>query len=101
MKVKTTIGWLAPRLDKAVNYYRLKMTYGSEVHVSGGPWLTKQKVNKPYSDTFEYWKLMCTFHPWKDMFGAHMCIRDLPPETEIWLSAEVLGRILTATGESK
>lgn len=100
MKVKTTIGWLAPRLAKAISHYRLKMTYGSEVTTIGS-WFSKDKFNTPYTDSFEYWKLMCQFHPWKDMFGAHMCIRDLSPETEIWLSAEVVGRILTATGESK
>ena len=99
MKVKMTIGWLTPRLEKTVNYYRLHMTYGSEQTVTGS-WPSREKFNTPYSDAFEYWKLMCTFYPWKDMFGAHMCIRDLPQETEIWLSAEVVSRILVACGEN-
>lgn len=100
MKVKLTLGWLATRIDKTINHYRLDMRYGSE-SVTTGTIFKRVTTNKPYADSFEYWKLMCTFHPWKEMFGTHMCIRDLPPETEIWLSAEVVARILSATGESK
>lgn len=98
MKVKLTLGWLNARLDKTIEYYRLSMFYGSRVERSGI--FNQKEIKTPIPDHFEYWKLMCTFHPWKHMFGSSMLAQSLPPETEIWLDTEAVCRILKANGES-
>lgn len=99
MKTKLTLGWLQQRLDLTINYHRLKMTYGC---VSSGDGWWNAKVNRPIESNSDYWiQVMGKVHPWNQLFGCYMQFADLPPETEIWLDAEVIGKILTATGEFK
>lgn len=100
MNIETTLGWLKPRLDKTVEYYRIKMTYGSKVEYYGTWPFTKSKQS-PIEDHFEYWKLMSACYPWKGLFGVSVCARDLPPETKVYITIEAMGRILSAIGEDK
>jgi hypothetical protein len=100
MKTKLTIGWLKQRLPLVVNYHRLKMTYSSVQETTGG-FFNKKTTNTPWSSNNDYWVHMCMYYPWNKLLGANIQIETLPEDTEIWLDAEAVAKILVATGEFK
>lgn len=100
MQTKLTLGWLHARLDRVITHHRLEMTYGCQQKRLPG-WAYKY-TESPFEDNSDYWiEVMSKVHPWNKLLGVYMQFAALPLDTEVWLDAEVIGKILAVTGEHK
>lgn len=92
-KIKTTIGEVVPMLNKAIEHHRKKMThaYGVGEKIKLGMFQSEY-LEVPLSAE-EYWPVMMTFRPWKDLQGVFNAALKFPAETEMWISVELAGKL--------
>ncbi len=92
-QIKTTIGEVHVLLEKAVDYYRLKMTHGCKLgkKVSTG-FFASERLQYPM-DKGDYWPLMMQTHPWKEIAGFYNAALTFPPDREMWISVELAGKL--------
>lgn len=92
-QIKTTIGEVVDKLNKAIECHRKKMTHTWENGEKIKLGIFKSECVRLPLSAEDYWPVMMTFYPWSDLQGIFNAALAFPPDREMWISVELAGKL--------